>query len=273
MPVERDRSRSQACRLSACDAPVLARRRGDRRAVYDDGPSVSGCSAIHASPQRAHVRHRTQRRAAGSGMATTPSGCRGSADVIWRRLQALLPTRPPARCARRRSRQRPHLRQPRLEPCHRRAGPRPDPRAFRTGRRSTAGPAGTRSISPTAAALVTACADARRSTTALSACGAEQLVQPMRVRRYILNRPGSCSLKPHSSDSPAGRAAETDGWFVVNVAEAAGVHTDRFGARRAASRSRRRGSREFGINVRVLQPGQPNCRLPPGERPRRPFSC
>ena len=59
-------------------------------------------------------------------------------------------------------------------------------------------------------------------------------------------------------DSAPGRAAETDGWFVVNVAEAAGVHTDRFGD---ACRFEVAAARfpEFGINVRVLQPGQPNC--------------
>jgi uncharacterized cupin superfamily protein len=61
------------------------------------------------------------------------------------------------------------------------------------------------------------------------------------------------------SDSPAGRAAETDGWFVVNVADAATMHTDRFGD---AVRFEVAAARfpEFGINVRVLAPGQPNCR-------------
>ena len=60
------------------------------------------------------------------------------------------------------------------------------------------------------------------------------------------------------TDSPAGRAAEQDGWFIVNVAEAAGMHTDRFGA---ACRFEVAAGRfpEFGINVRVLDPGRPNC--------------
>jgi len=59
-------------------------------------------------------------------------------------------------------------------------------------------------------------------------------------------------------NSPAGRAAETDGWFIVNVGDAAGMHTDRFGA---ASRFEVAAARfpEFGINVRLLAPGQPNC--------------
>jgi uncharacterized cupin superfamily protein len=60
------------------------------------------------------------------------------------------------------------------------------------------------------------------------------------------------------SDSPAGRAAETDGWFVVNVAEAAGRRSNRFGD---ACRFEVAAARfpEFGINVRVLEPGQPAC--------------
>jgi uncharacterized cupin superfamily protein len=60
------------------------------------------------------------------------------------------------------------------------------------------------------------------------------------------------------AESPAGRAAETDGWFIVNVAEATGMHTNRFGD---ACRFEVAAARfpEFGINVRVLAPGQPNC--------------
>jgi uncharacterized cupin superfamily protein len=59
-------------------------------------------------------------------------------------------------------------------------------------------------------------------------------------------------------ESPAGRAAETEGWFIVNVADAAAVHTNRFGA---ACRFEVAAGRfpEFGINVRVLAPGEPNC--------------
>jgi uncharacterized cupin superfamily protein len=60
------------------------------------------------------------------------------------------------------------------------------------------------------------------------------------------------------ADSPAGRGAETDGWFIVNVAEAAGMQTNRFGR---ACRFEVAAARfpEFGVNVRVLAPGQPNC--------------
>jgi uncharacterized cupin superfamily protein len=54
-----------------------------------------------------------------------------------------------------------------------------------------------------------------------------------------------------------GLAPEGDGWFIVNVAEAAGTSYDAFGDRtRFEGESR---FPEFGINVRVLQPGQPAC--------------
>jgi len=54
-----------------------------------------------------------------------------------------------------------------------------------------------------------------------------------------------------------GLAPDRAGWFVVNVAVAAGMLTERFGAGcRFEGDSR---FPEFGINVRLLQPGQPNC--------------
>jgi uncharacterized cupin superfamily protein len=58
-------------------------------------------------------------------------------------------------------------------------------------------------------------------------------------------------------DTPFGRAAETTGWFIVNVAEAAGRGSDGLGD---AARFEVPDSRfpEFAINVRVLRPGEPN---------------
>jgi uncharacterized cupin superfamily protein len=47
-----------------------------------------------------------------------------------------------------------------------------------------------------------------------------------------------------------------EGWFIVNVAEAHALHTDRFGDG-ALFEAGLRDFPEFGINVRVLQPGQP----------------
>lgn len=57
-------------------------------------------------------------------------------------------------------------------------------------------------------------------------------------------------------DAPEGVSPETDGWFIVNVADASGLRSERFGG----------GTRfetpenpfpEFGINVRLLEPGEP----------------
>jgi uncharacterized cupin superfamily protein len=58
-------------------------------------------------------------------------------------------------------------------------------------------------------------------------------------------------------EGECGLRAETDGWFIVNVAESEGIRTDRFGAAVRFEGSVR--FAEFGINVRVLEPGQPNC--------------
>jgi len=55
-----------------------------------------------------------------------------------------------------------------------------------------------------------------------------------------------------------GLVPEGEGWFIVNVSEAQASQSDRFGD---AWRFEDGESLfpEFGINVRVLQPGQPNC--------------
>jgi uncharacterized cupin superfamily protein len=59
-------------------------------------------------------------------------------------------------------------------------------------------------------------------------------------------------------EGEAGLVPDGDGWFVVNVADAQGTRSERFGA---ACRFESDGARfpEFAINVRVLEPGQPNC--------------
>jgi uncharacterized cupin superfamily protein len=57
--------------------------------------------------------------------------------------------------------------------------------------------------------------------------------------------------------TPQGRVPEGEGWFIVNVADARAMQSDRFGCA-----ARFEGAAEFpdfGINVRVLEPGQPNC--------------
>jgi uncharacterized cupin superfamily protein len=57
-------------------------------------------------------------------------------------------------------------------------------------------------------------------------------------------------------ETEAGLVPEGDGWFVVNVADGRGIRTDRFGAACVFEGAER--FPEFGINVHVLQPGQPN---------------
>jgi uncharacterized cupin superfamily protein len=61
-------------------------------------------------------------------------------------------------------------------------------------------------------------------------------------------------------EADAGLVPAGEGWFVVNVAEAQSIRSSEFGD---ACRFEDRPALEFpefGINVRVLQPGQPNCR-------------
>jgi len=57
-------------------------------------------------------------------------------------------------------------------------------------------------------------------------------------------------------ETEGGLVPEGDGWFVVNVADGRGIRTDRFGSACVFEGAER--FPEFGINVHVLQPGQPN---------------
>ena len=54
-----------------------------------------------------------------------------------------------------------------------------------------------------------------------------------------------------------GLVPEGDGWFVVNVADGHATHSDRFGTSSRFEDRPRVEFPEFGINVRVLEPGQP----------------
>jgi uncharacterized cupin superfamily protein len=73
-------------------------------------------------------------------------------------------------------------------------------------------------------------------------------------RRKMLERQPEAPLVP-SEDT--GLVPDGPGWFVVNVAEARAYHTELFGdAVRFEGEDR---FPEFAINVRVLQPGQPNA--------------
>ena len=62
----------------------------------------------------------------------------------------------------------------------------------------------------------------------------------------------------HLEEGPSGVEPADDGWFVVNVREAAWRTHDAFGSS-CRFESREAWFRELGINLRVLAPGQPNC--------------
>ena len=54
-----------------------------------------------------------------------------------------------------------------------------------------------------------------------------------------------------------GLLPEGDGWFVLNARETGWLHTDELGSACTFEGDVR--SRAYGVNVHVLQPGQPNC--------------
>jgi uncharacterized cupin superfamily protein len=58
-------------------------------------------------------------------------------------------------------------------------------------------------------------------------------------------------------ETDGGLAPDGDGWFVVNVADAVGVGKEGLG--RAAVFEGEAEFPEYGINVHVIQPGEPNC--------------
>jgi uncharacterized cupin superfamily protein len=59
-------------------------------------------------------------------------------------------------------------------------------------------------------------------------------------------------------DSGAGLAPTGEGWFVVNVRDAEWVTSDTFGSG-CVFESRNASFAQLGINLNVLEPGQPNC--------------
>jgi uncharacterized cupin superfamily protein len=59
-------------------------------------------------------------------------------------------------------------------------------------------------------------------------------------------------------DTGSGLSPVTDGWFVVNVRDTAWSTSKPFGSG-CGFESQEFWFRQFGINVQVLEPGQPNC--------------
>lgn len=58
-------------------------------------------------------------------------------------------------------------------------------------------------------------------------------------------------------DAPGGKRPAGEGWFVVNARDAQWVHNEKFGA--GVTFEGTPGFTQYGINVQVMWPGQPNC--------------
>ena len=59
-------------------------------------------------------------------------------------------------------------------------------------------------------------------------------------------------------DGPGGKAPADDGWFVVNARDSRWVHHDELGSA-VVFESHDHRFPHYGVNIQVLQPGQPNC--------------
>jgi uncharacterized cupin superfamily protein len=62
-----------------------------------------------------------------------------------------------------------------------------------------------------------------------------------------------------STETPHGRYITSDGWFVLNLADALAVRNDEKGGVVYPLESEESPFSEVGVNVRVLRPGQPNA--------------
>jgi hypothetical protein len=62
-----------------------------------------------------------------------------------------------------------------------------------------------------------------------------------------------------AEETPYGRVITSDGWFVLNLADALAVRNDEKGGAVYPLESRESPFGDLGVNVRVLWPGQPNA--------------
>jgi uncharacterized cupin superfamily protein len=62
-----------------------------------------------------------------------------------------------------------------------------------------------------------------------------------------------------SEETPYGRYVTSEGWFVLNLADALAVRNDEKGGATYPLEARAAPFADFGVNVRLLQPGQPAC--------------
>ena len=75
-----------------------------------------------------------------------------------------------------------------------------------------------------------------------------------------------------SEMTPYGRYITSDGWFVLNLADALAVRNEEKGGAVYPLEGEEARFRDFGVNVRVLRRGEPNA-LYHAESGRRAFSC
>ena len=62
-----------------------------------------------------------------------------------------------------------------------------------------------------------------------------------------------------SEETPYGRYVTSDGWFVLNLADALAVRNEEKGGSVYPLEARDARFRDFGVNVRVFSPGQPSA--------------
>ena len=62
-----------------------------------------------------------------------------------------------------------------------------------------------------------------------------------------------------SEDTPHGRYITSEGWFVLNLADALAVRNEERGGATYPLESREARFKDFGVNVQVIWPGEPNC--------------
>jgi uncharacterized cupin superfamily protein len=62
-----------------------------------------------------------------------------------------------------------------------------------------------------------------------------------------------------SEETPYGRYITSDGWFVLNLADALAVRNEEKGGAAYPLEPREAPFRDFGVNVKVLWPGHPNA--------------
>src|SRR5215216_762347 len=76
----------------------------------------------------------------------------------------------------------------------------------------------------------------------------------------VVSRGGRMPVNEASSEeTPYGRYITSDGWFILNLADALAVRNEEKGGAAYPLEPREAPFRDFGVNVKVLWPGHPNA--------------